>query len=127
MCGPDQPFPQMKIPVVVEVAGYGSSDCSPFPCDETRSCGLSACHPGGKLDAAFEALAAGLQDEYGDRVSVSLIRLDEGVPERIREIISRHYPPLPMVLVNGRVTPLGRISLPLVKKEIDKEFCSGDL
>ncbi len=117
----------MKIPVVVEVAGYGSSDCSPFPCDETRSCGLSACHPGGKLDAAFEALAAGLQDEYGDRVSVSLIRLDEGVPERIREIISRHYPPLPMVLVNGRVTPLGRISLPLVKKEIDKEFCSGDL
>ena len=46
--------------------------------------------------------------------------LDEGVPDYVKTIVEKHHPPLPIVLVNGNVTPLGRISLPLLQKEIEK-------
>jgi hypothetical protein len=38
----------------------------------------------------------------------------------VRAIIETHHPPLPMVIINGRVTPVGRIALERIKKEIEK-------
>jgi hypothetical protein len=44
------------------------------------------------------------------------------VPDYITAIIERDRPPLPMVLVNGRVTKIGRIALDRIKAEIEKEL-----
>ena len=57
----------MSHPVLVEIVGLEYSECSPFPCDANRTCGLSECHPSGKLSKAFEALKAVLKETYGDR------------------------------------------------------------
>jgi hypothetical protein len=38
----------------------------------------------------------------------------------VREIIEEFSPPLPIVLINGKYVPMGRISLPLVQKELGK-------
>ena len=69
---------------------------------------------------AFNALADEIQKEYGDRVVLTLTLIDDGVPPYVKAIIEEHYPPLPIVLVNGRYTPMGRISLPLLQKELEK-------
>jgi hypothetical protein len=69
---------------------------------------------------AFSALADEIRKEYGDRVVLTLTLIDDGVPPYVKKIIEEHYPPLPIVLVNGRYTPMGRISLPLMQKEIEK-------
>ena len=63
-----------------------------------------------------------LTETYGDRVEVKLTLIDDGAPGYIRMIIEKEYPPIPMVLVNGRVTKIGRISLDRIKKEIEKEL-----
>ncbi len=63
-----------------------------------------------------------LDQEYGNRVDSKLTLIDEGAPEYIRTIIETEYPPLPMVLVNGHITRIGRISLDRIKKEIEKEL-----
>jgi hypothetical protein len=55
-------------------------------------------------------------------VDVKLTLIDDGVPDHIRTIIEREYPPIPMVLVNGRITRIGRISLDRIKNEIEKEL-----
>lgn len=104
--------------VRVEIIGFRDSSCGPFPCSEDRSCGLSACADTERLKDAYAALKDALHTEFGDLVSVTLTLLDDGVPERIQRIIESHHPPLPIVLVNDRVTPVGRISLPLIRKEI---------
>ncbi len=52
----------------------------------------------------------------------TLTLIDNGAPEHVRTIIEREYPPLPMVLVNGHVTKIGRITLDRIKKEIEKEL-----
>jgi hypothetical protein len=108
--------------VHVEIVGLRTSECSPFPCDEDRTCGLSGCYLSGKLIDAFNELAKVLKASYGDRVDLKLTLIDEGAPEHIRAIIEKEFPPIPMVLVNGRLTRIGRITLDRIKKEIEKEL-----
>jgi len=110
----------MASSIQIEIIGLKDISCSPFPCDNTRSCGLYDCYPTGKLVVAFNALADEIHKEYGDRVEMTLTLIDDRVPPRIKKIIEEHYPPLPIVLVNGVYTPMGRISLPLLQKEIEK-------
>ena len=112
----------MADPVRIEIAGFESAECSPFPCNEERTCGLSECYPTGKLTSAFGALKKTLIQRYGDRVTLKLTLLDKGTPDYIKKIIEIHHPALPIVLVNGRVTPIGRIALERVQKEIEKEL-----
>ena len=108
--------------VHVEIVGLKTSECSPFPCDEDRSCGLSGCYLSGKLIDAFDELKKVLGETYGNRVVCTLTLIDNGAPEHVKAIIEREYPPLPMVLVNGHVTKIGRIALDRIKKEIEKEL-----
>lgn len=110
----------MADPVQIEIAGFENADCSPFPCNEERTCGLSDCYPTGKLTAAFDALKKALNQQYGSRVTLQLTLLDNGTPPHIKTIIEMHHPALPMVLLNGRVTPVGRIALDRIKREIEK-------
>jgi hypothetical protein len=106
--------------ITIEVIGLRDSYCSPFACDEERSCGLSDCYPMGNLVRAFEVLEKALREEYGDIVSSKLILIDDEVPPHVEKIISTHFPPIPIILVDGKITPIGRVSLPLIKKEIEK-------
>ena len=108
--------------VLIEIVGLKNSECCPFPCNEDRSCGLSGCFPSGNLAVAFEELKKVLAAEYGNRVETKLILIDNVTPDHIRKIIETEFPPLPMVLVNGRITRIGRISLDRIKKEIEKEI-----
>jgi hypothetical protein len=112
----------MAAPVHIEIVGLKTSECSPFPCDEERTCGLAGCFPSGKLEDAFRELCFELRKTYGDRIDCKLTLIDDGVPAHIRRIIERDYPPIPMVLVNGFVTRIGRIALDRIKKEIEKEL-----
>jgi len=112
----------MTSTVSIEIVGLKNSECSPFPCDENRTCGLSACHPTGKLTSAFEALATELKKEYGDRVDLKLTLVDDYVPDYVKTLIETDYPPLPIVLVNGKLTRIGRIVFDRIKKEIEKEL-----
>lgn len=113
-------LPGMTAPVTVEIVGLKYSSCSPFPCDADRTCGLSACHPSGKLTKAFDALKDVLQQTYGDKVDLKLTLIDDNVPDHIRMIIEKEYPPIPMVLVNGKLTRIGRIALDRIKNEIEQ-------
>lgn len=112
----------MEDPIVVEVIGLKDSSCSPFPCNATRSCGLYDCHPTGKLLPAFEALSAEIREEYGEKIQMKLTLIDDEVPRYIQDIIAEHYPPIPIILVNGELVPMGRISLPQLQKEIEKRL-----
>jgi hypothetical protein len=53
---------------------------------------------------------------------MTLTLIDNGLPDHIREIYERDHPPFPMVIVNGRVTKIGRIALDRIKAEIEKEL-----
>jgi hypothetical protein len=108
--------------VHVEIIGLRTSECSPFPCDEDRTCGLSGCYLSGKLNDACRELENVLKAAYGDRVDLKLTLIDDGAPAHIRSIIEQDYPPIPMVLVNGRITRIGRIALDRIKQEIEKEM-----
>jgi len=112
----------MADPVHIEVVGLKTSECSPFPCDEERTCGLSGCYPAGTLNDAFGELQNVLHKTYGNRVECKLTLIDEGAPAPIRTIIEQEFPPIPMILVNGRVTRIGRIALDRIMKEIEKEL-----
>ncbi len=105
--------------VTVEIVGLSESECGPFPCDETRSCGLEVCYPSNRMIDAVSALRDELEREYGDRVEILMTLIDEAMPEHVRAIIEERHPPIPIVLVNGRVTSIGRISLDLIKEEIE--------
>jgi hypothetical protein len=107
--------------VLIEIVGLKNAECCPFPCDENRTCGLSGCYPTGKLNEACNELKKVLNNEYGDRVELKLTLIDDGAPGYIKKIIETDFPPLPIILVNGRVTRIGRISLDRIKKEIGKE------
>lgn len=106
--------------VHVEIVGLKNSECSPFPCDENRTCGLVGCYLSGKLENAFRELQKVLKSVYGDRVELTLTCIDDRVPDHIRAIIEQEYPPLPMVIVNGKITRIGRIALDRIKNEIEK-------
>ena len=105
--------------VIVEIVGFAESECGPFPCDETRSCGLETCYPSNSLMDAISALRDELLAGYGDTVEVKTTLIDEEVPDYVREIVEERHPPIPIILVNGRLTSIGRISLDLIKEEID--------
>jgi hypothetical protein len=109
----------MSTPVIVEIVGLKYSDCSPFPCDANRTCGLSECHPSGKLTRAFDALKKELEAQYGDKVELRLTLIDDTVPDHIRTILENDYPPIPMVIVNGKLKRIGRIVLDRIKNEIE--------
>jgi hypothetical protein len=68
---------------------------------------------------AIGALRDELLADYGERVEVKTTLLDEEMPDHIREIIEERHPPIPIILVNGRLTSIGRVSLDLIKEEID--------
>ena len=109
----------MPGPVLVEIIGLKNSECSPFPCDANRTCGLSECHPSGSLTEAYAALKNALDTAYGKNVEIKLTLIDNEVPDHIRTILETELPPIPMVLVNNKLTRIGRISLDRIKKEID--------
>ena len=108
--------------IKIEIIGLKNSECSPFPCDETRTCGLEGCSPSGSLGRSFEELKRVLQQHYGDRVDCQLTLIDDGTPAHIKKILEADFPPIPMVLVNGRLTRIGRIALDRIKNEIEKEL-----
>jgi hypothetical protein len=83
---------------------------------------MTGCYLSGKLNDACRELEKILKTAYGDRVAVKLTLVDDGVPDHIRAIIEKEYPPIPMVLVNGKITRIGRISLDRIKNEIEKEL-----
>ena len=105
--------------ILVEIVGLKSSECSPFPCDENRTCGLSGCYPSGNLVQAFDALKVKVQEIYGNRVEMKLTLIDDDVPDQIRTILEKEYPPVPMVLVNGKLTRIGRIVSDRIINEIE--------
>lgn len=108
--------------VIVEVVGYRDSGCSPFPCDEERTCELSICKPSGKLIPATEALRVKLKEEFSDDISVQLTLLDDGVPDYIRELYETKHPAIPMILINKRLLPIGRISWPHIRDAVLQEL-----
>lgn len=109
----------MGDPLSIEIIGFSEAECGPFPCEPDRTCGLSECFPSGSLLAAVDGLRHVLAARYGGRVTVTLTLLDDGVPDRVKAIVERFHPPLPIVLLNGRVTPIGRISLTRIEREIE--------
>lgn len=110
----------MTTPITIEVIGFSDSTCGPFPCDSDRTCELQKCYPTEQLVPAFEALKDKLSRKYGDSVVMKLTLVDDGVPDYIQQIIEENHPPIPIVLIAGQVTPLGRISYPLFVQEIEK-------
>lgn len=108
--------------VQIEIIGLKNSECSPFPCDENRTCGLTGCYLKGSLTDAVEELKRILEKLYGNRVSLKLTLIDKTVPDHIRPLFERDFPPLPMIIVNGRVTKIGRIALDRIKGEIEKDL-----
>ncbi len=115
----------MPDPVSIEIIGFSEAECGPFPCDPDRTCGLDECFPSGDFLAAVDSLRQALSARYGNRVRVTVTLLDDGVPDRVRAIIEKSQPPLPIVLLNGRVTPIGRISFTRLSREIDSALSAG--
>jgi hypothetical protein len=109
----------MGDPLSLEIIGFSGAECGPFPCDPDRTCGLDECYPSGSFMKAVEALRHALAGRYGGRVTVTLTLLDDGVPERVKVIIEGSHPPIPIILLNGKITPIGRISFARICGEID--------
>ena len=105
--------------LTLEIIGFPRAECGPFPCDPDRTCGLEECFLSGSFAKAVEALKRAVEAKYGDRVTVTLTLLDDGVPDRVKAIIERSHPPLPIIFLDGRVTPVGRISFSRIAREID--------
>lgn len=112
----------MTASTTLEIVGYSDSECSPFPCDENRTCGLSSCAPSASLVKAFEALKNEVQKEFGECVTLKLTLMDDEVPDHIREIYERDHPAIPMILIQGKVIPVGRISWPPIRDAIASEL-----
>lgn len=110
--------------VTLEIVGYKNSECSPFPCDENRTCGLTSCAPSASLERAFDALKDELKKEFGDNISMKLTFLDDNIPDYIKGIYERDHPAIPMVLVQGAIIPVGRISLEPIRKAILREMAA---
>ncbi|MBN1167904.1 MAG: hypothetical protein JXA44_12370 [Methanospirillaceae archaeon] len=110
----------MDSKITIEIIGYMDMECSPFPCTEERTCGLSPCAPSNKLLPAVSALKEAIYQEYGDSVSIQLTLIDETVPGYVTDIYNTYHPAFPIILVNSHFVPIGRISYPQIKTEIDK-------
>jgi hypothetical protein len=110
----------MTSKVRVEIFGLSNTSCSPFPCDENRTCGFVNCErSGGQLTFAFEELKKEIEKDYRDQVDVTLTLLDKEKHPGIQKLIEKEHPPLPIILVNGKLTRIGRIAYDRIKKEID--------
>jgi hypothetical protein len=117
----------MPDPLTIEIIGFSDAECGPFPCEPDRTCGLTECFPSGSFLAAVDALMHAIAARFGDRVAVTVTLLDDGVPDRVKVIIERSHPPLPIVVLNGKVVPVGRISFTRIAREIEKILAgSGD-
>ncbi len=110
----------MNPKITIEIIGYKDMECSPFPCTEERTCGLFSCAPSNNLVKAVSALQEVIQRDYGDVVSIILTLIDETVPQYVTDIYTTYNPAFPIILVNSHFIPIGRISYPLIKEEIDK-------
>jgi hypothetical protein len=108
--------------VLMEIVGFSDGPCGPFPCDDTRTCELERCAPSENLEKAYFALQTEIAKEYGERVEMKLTWLDEQVPDYIMQIVEEHQPPLPIILINGKLVPIGRISLPLIREALNAEL-----
>ena len=51
-----------------------------------------------------------------------LTLIDDDVPDYVKVLIETEFPPLPVVLVNNKLTRIGRIHLDRIKKEIEREL-----
>ncbi|MDO5843710.1 MAG: hypothetical protein Q4Q53_01010 [Methanocorpusculum sp.] len=105
--------------VTVEVIGYTYRPCGPFPCDKDRSCGLTECFEKLTLQYAFPALEKALAEKYGDKVDVKLTPLDKEIPKYVVDLVREGHPPLPIILVNGKLVPVGTVSVPKISEFID--------
>ena len=56
---------------------------------------------------------------YGNRVEMKLTFIDDDVPDHIRSILEKEYPPIPMVLMNGKLARIGRIVSDRIMNEIE--------
>lgn len=110
----------MTSSILIEIAGYRDSECSPFPCDENKTCGLTQCAPSGNLIKAYQALKEELHKEFGNHITMKLTLLDENVPDYIRNIYEHEHPAIPMIILNGKILPVGRISLSPIRDAIKK-------
>lgn len=108
--------------ISVEVIGFTYRPCGPFPCDDDRQCGLTECFEKLTLKYAYPALVNAVAEKYGDKVSMKLVSLDDGVPDYVADIVRENHPPLPIILVNGKLVPIGAISVPKITEYIDKEL-----
>jgi hypothetical protein len=103
----------------IEIIGFSDSACGPFPCDENRTCGLTECAPSENLLKAFEALKTDFHTRYPG-INLKLTLLDDGVPAYVMGIIEDHQPPLPIVLINGTLARVGRISVPHILEQMER-------
>ncbi len=103
----------------IEIIGFSDGACGPFPCDDTRTCELSTCAPSENLVKAFEALKTELESRYPG-ITLKLTLLDDGIPDYVVKIVEEKQPPLPIVLINGTLAPVGRISLPLITEQLER-------
>ncbi|HTY51837.1 MAG TPA: hypothetical protein VMB35_01420 [Methanomicrobiales archaeon] len=110
----------MPDPLSVEIIGFSDHECGPFPCEPDRTCGLEECFPSGSFMPAVDSLKRALAAKYGDRVRFTLTLLDDGVPDRVKAIIESTQPPIPIVLLDGKVLPIGMISFTRLSREIEK-------
>lgn len=108
--------------VTVEVIGYTYRPCGPFPCDKDRTCGLEECFEKLTLQYAFPALKNALAEKYGDKVSLKLTSLDKEIPQHVVDIVRAEHPPLPIILINGKLVPVGTISVPKICEFIEPEL-----
>ncbi|HJJ47200.1 MAG TPA: hypothetical protein O0X32_02990 [Methanocorpusculum sp.] len=106
----------------LEIVGYTYRPCGPFPCDKDRTCELSECYGKEKLSFAFSALKTALTEKYGDKLSIDLVSLDNEIPEWVKEIVKAEHPPLPIILINRKVVPVGAISVPKISEFINAEL-----
>jgi len=104
--------------IKLEIVGLKDQECSPFPCDDDRSCGLTECYPTGKFVPAFHALQKKLKEEYGDKIEINLTLIDEVVPIHIQKILETYYPPLPIILINGELAKIGSLSLNRIHEKL---------
>jgi len=105
---------------IIEIIGYSDMECSPFPCNDERTCGLTTCAPTNQLGPAVNALHEALTQELGNHVQVLLTLIDKEVPDYIKKIYEEFHPALPIILINKKFVPVGRISYPRILEEIRK-------
>jgi len=117
----------VKGKIKLEIVGYKRSECSPFPCDENRTCGLITCAPTGELVPAYDALKVLVEKEFPDTIEITLTLIDNEVPDYIKNIYEHEHPAIPMILINGNVIPVGRISWPHIRDAINKELIRSDI